>query len=148
MAGRTGTPDLFTERGSFPGRLARPPSLFRAALARLALSLLCIYKCTTMMEGAIEFDGFEWDEGNWEKCQKHGVSLLEIEQALSVIRFVVDDPFPDEKRYRTVGRTAAGRYVFAAFMLRGSKLRPISARYMHEREVARYEKEMAGFEDR
>lgn len=46
----------------------------------------------------VEFDGFDWDEGNREKCRKHGVSLPEIEQALTVIRFVVDDPFPGEKR--------------------------------------------------
>ncbi len=101
-----------------------------------------------MRDDAIEFDGFDWDDGNLEKCQKHGVSIAEIEQALSVIRYVVDDPFPDEKRYRTVGRTRAGRYVFAVFMLRESKLRPVSVRYMHEREVASYEKELAGIKDR
>jgi uncharacterized protein len=67
---------------------------------------------------------------------------------LSAIRFVVDDPFAGEKRYRTVGRTRAGRYVFAVFTLRGSKLRPISVRYMHEREVASYEEAMAGLEER
>lgn len=96
----------------------------------------------------MEFDGFDWDEGNRAKCQKHGVSLAEIEQALAVIRFVVDDPFPGEKRYRTVGRTDTGRHVFAVFTLRGSKLRPISVRYMHEREVASYEEGMAELEKR
>jgi uncharacterized DUF497 family protein len=101
-----------------------------------------------MAPRAVEFDGFEWDEGNREKCRKHGVSLAEIEQALSVIRYVVDDPCQGEKRYRTVGRTREGRHIFAVFTLRGAKLRPISARYMHEREVTRYEEGMAGLEDR
>lgn len=96
------------------------------------------------MAAGVEFDGFEWDEGNRAKCRKHGVSIREIEEALSVVEFVVDDPFAgDEKRYRTVGRTRAGRYVFAAFTVRKGRLRPISVRYMHEQEVARYEEEMA-----
>jgi uncharacterized DUF497 family protein len=101
-----------------------------------------------MDEAAIRFDGFDWDEGNRAKCQKHGVSLAEIEEALSTIRFVVDDPFAGEKRYRTVGRTREGRHIFAVFTLRGSKLRPISVRYMHVREVASYEEGLAGLEDR
>ena len=42
----------------------------------------------------MEFDGFDWDDGNREKCQRHGVSIAEIEHALSAIRFVVDDPSP------------------------------------------------------
>jgi uncharacterized protein len=96
----------------------------------------------------IAFDGFDWDDGNLEKCRKHGVSLAEIEEARSVVRFVVDDPFHQEKRFRTVGRTMAGRYVFAVFTLRGSRLRPISARFMHAGEVARYEQALAGLEDR
>ena len=101
-----------------------------------------------MARVTIRFDEFDWDAGNREKCRKHGVSLVEIEEALSTIRFVVDDPFPGEKRYRTVGRTDAGRYVFAVFTLRGSRLRLISVRYMHEREVRSYEEGLAGLEDR
>lgn len=91
----------------------------------------------------MQLDGFDWDEGNRAKCKKHGVSIAEIEEALHVIGFVVDDPFSGEKRYRTVGRTRQGRYVFAVFILRGTRLQPISVRYMHEKEVAQYEEEMA-----
>ena len=29
------------------------------------------------------FDGFDWDDGNLEKCFKHGVSLDEIEYVLA-----------------------------------------------------------------
>ncbi len=98
------------------------------------------------MESALE--GFYWDEGNREKCQKHGDSTAEIEEALRVIDFVIDDPFSAEKRYRTVGKTTAGRYIFAVFTVRGRKLRPISARYMHAKEIEKYEKEVARFENR
>lgn len=96
----------------------------------------------------LQFDGFDWDDGNREKCQKHGVSVGEIEEALSVIAFVVDDPFDGEKRYRTVGKTSRGRYIFAVFTIRETRLRPVSVRYMHEKEVAQYEKEMARFKNR
>jgi len=27
----------------------------------------------------MEFDGFDWDEGNREKCQQHGVLIKAIE---------------------------------------------------------------------
>jgi uncharacterized protein len=44
---------------------------------------------------------------------------------------------------RAIGKTRSGRYVFLVFMLRtihGSTLiRPISARYMHKKEIDRYE---------
>ena len=44
---------------------------------------------------------------------------------------------------RAIGQTSTGRYVFGVFMLRDvegqTRLRPISARYMHQKEVAHYE---------
>ena len=53
------------------------------------------------------------------------------------------DPFPDEARMRAIGKSVAQRYVFVVFMLRKidgrTMLRPISARYMHQREIAHYE---------
>ena len=100
------------------------------------------------MSGTVEFDGFDWDKGNQAKCQKHGVSLAEIEEALAVVHFVVPDPHAGEERYRTVGLTAAGRYVFVVFTLRGAKLRPISVRYMHAEEIANYEEALARLEER
>ena len=30
----------------------------------------------------MEFDGFDWDDGNWPKCGKHGVGQAEIEALL------------------------------------------------------------------
>lgn len=87
--------------------------------------------------------GFDWDEGNWPKCGKHGVSREEIEEVLMNQPAVLPDPHPDEPRLRAIGKTPAGRYIFLVFMLRkisgANWLRPISARYMHQKEIDRYE---------
>jgi uncharacterized protein len=89
---------------------------------------------------------FDWDEGNVAKCQKHGLSQEDVEQVFR------DDPyvFPDEKhsssedRFIAIGTAASGRHLFVAFTLRIREgvefIRPISARYMHEKEVKSYEK--------
>ncbi len=65
-------------------------------------------------------------------------------------RFVVDDPSPAEKRLRTAGKAPSGRHVFVAFTFREKEgktyIRPISARYMHRKEIESYEKEMAKIE--
>lgn len=90
--------------------------------------------------------GFDWDDGNWPKCGKHGVSRAEIEQVLLGNPAVMPDPHPKEPRMRAIGRTLAGRYVFLVFLLRKidhqTKLRPISARYMHQKEIDHYENQI------
>lgn len=90
--------------------------------------------------------GFDWDGGNWPKCGKHGVSRGDIEQVLLGSPAVMVDPHPGEPRMRAIGKTAAGRYVFLVFMLRDvggqTRLRPISARYMHRKEVEHYESQI------
>jgi hypothetical protein len=57
-----------------------------------------------------------------------------------------------EERFVAIGRTPGGRYAFVAFTPRqhGERLllRPISARYMHKKEVAKYEKESSTLQDR
>ena len=74
----------------------------------------------------MKIQGFDWDDGNWPKCGKHGVSRQEIEQVLLGTPAVMP-----------------GRYVFLVFMLRKfdtkTLLRPISARYMHQKEIDHYE---------
>jgi uncharacterized DUF497 family protein len=88
--------------------------------------------------------GFDWDTGNWPKCGKHGLSQAEIEEVFARTPAVLADPFPEEARMRAIGTTAAGRHVFVVFQLREvdgrTKLRPISARYMHPKEIAHYER--------
>jgi uncharacterized DUF497 family protein len=91
------------------------------------------------------FDGFEWDDGNREKCQKHGVSVAEIEAALSGRPAILPDleHSQAETRFLAVGRSGSGRHVFVAFTIRehegGRHLRPISARHMHQEEIEHYE---------
>ena len=50
-----------------------------------------------------------------------------------------------ERRFRAIGRTDKGRGIFIVFMLRPKDdellIRPISASYMHKREIDAYEKE-------
>jgi uncharacterized DUF497 family protein len=55
------------------------------------------------------------------------------------------DPHLDEMRVRAIGKTEAGRYVFLVFVLRKSdeqtRLRPISARCMHQKQIDHYERQ-------
>jgi uncharacterized DUF497 family protein len=89
--------------------------------------------------------GFDWDEGNRKKCQKHGVTLDEIEAALGRPMRVFPDPAHSaiETRYLGIGTTAAGRHVLIAFTYRtlGEErfIRPISTRFMHAKEIRHYE---------
>jgi uncharacterized DUF497 family protein len=89
--------------------------------------------------------GSDWDNGNRTKCQKHGVTIAEIEGLFEGEVAVLPDPRHSaaETRFLGLGRTPSGRHVFIAFTFRersGVKyLRPISARFMHRKEVLHYE---------
>ncbi len=94
----------------------------------------------------LRVDGFDWDDGNRAKCQKHGVSIAEIEALFVHVPRVAPDPkhSADEDRLIAVGKTSAGRPLFVAFTMRTTSgrrlIRPVTARYMHAREIAAYEK--------
>jgi uncharacterized DUF497 family protein len=105
-----------------------------------------------MERGAPSLD---WDDGNREKCQKHGLSIADIEYVLAHGEtFIVPDVknFEDEPRFIAVGRSPGGRYAFVVFTPPrrndGTVWRPISARYMHKKEIVRYEKEISSAQDR
>jgi uncharacterized DUF497 family protein len=93
--------------------------------------------------------GVDWDDGNREHCQKHGVTLAEAEEVFrgALYRFPDPEHSKAEVRLRAIGLTAAGRYVFAVYTVRerdgATWLRPISVRFMHRREVELYEKAAA-----
>ena len=57
-----------------------------------------------------------------------------------------------EERFKAIGKSDDGRYIFAVFTLRtrgGKRLvRLISARFMHKREVEHYEKQTAKLQKR
>jgi hypothetical protein len=91
--------------------------------------------------------GFDWDQGNRDKCQKHGVKIAQIEALFQ--RPVVVHPDPahsgHERRFKAIGTGADGRHILIVFTLRrrgGSTfIRPISARFMHRKEVRHYERQ-------
>jgi len=91
--------------------------------------------------------GFDWDDGNWPKCGKHGVSQEEVEAVFLSHPAVYADPKHslDEQRLRAIGQTSMARWVIVAFTIRrrGGKsfIRPISARYMRRKEVEHYERQ-------
>jgi hypothetical protein len=98
------------------------------------------------MDGAVA--GFQWDDGNWPKCAKHGVSKDEIEHVLRGEAMVRPDRTGrGEPRFNAIGRNPAGRYLFIAFAIRNvggrPMIRPISARYMHQKEIAHHEQSKA-----
>lgn len=90
--------------------------------------------------------GFDWDEGNRAKCVRHGVSQEEIEALLASDPLIAPDlkHSATEDRLIAIGRNAAGRPPFVAFTLRAGRgrtlIRPVSARYMHAKEMDAYEK--------
>jgi len=92
-------------------------------------------------------NGFDWDQGNRAKCEKHGLSVSAVESLFTRPLAVLPDAAHSERerRFRAIGRTEKGRGVFIVFTLRrkGDELliRPISARYMHKKEIDSYEKE-------
>lgn len=94
----------------------------------------------------IRVDGFDWDDGNRAKCAKHGLSASTIEQFFRGEVQILGDPRHSqaEDRFIAVGRAANGKPVFVGFTYRRKAelllIRPISARYMHEKEEKRYVK--------
>ena len=96
----------------------------------------------------LQFSGFEWDDGNQRHCEKHGLSRKQVEQL-----FQQDDLLiaPDvlhaqqEERYLAIGRARMGKPMLVVFAIRKTdeivRIRPISARYMHDKEARKYEEE-------
>jgi uncharacterized protein len=84
---------------------------------------------------------FDWDDGNRAKCQKHGVSLEEIEYVFSRPFAVRPSRTSKEPRSFAIGKSSQGRYIFIVFMIPREHIRAISARYMHRKEILRYEEE-------
>jgi uncharacterized DUF497 family protein len=88
--------------------------------------------------------GFEWDEGNARKNERHGVSMAEAEQVFFNAPLLV---LPDAKhsetepRFHTLGKTNEGRRLHITFALRDADqlVRVISARGMHRKERVIYE---------
>ena len=87
--------------------------------------------------------GFDWDDGNARKNEKHGVSQSEAEEVF------FDQPLllledtrhgGQELRHHALGKTHEGRMLHITFTLRedGTLIRVISARDMHRKERTIY----------
>jgi uncharacterized protein len=98
----------------------------------------------------LQANGFDWDRGNRAKSEKHGLSVALIEGLFARPLAILPDACHSqrENRFRAIGRTEKRRGVFIIFTLRrnGEELliRPISARYMHKKEIDAFEKENPG----
>ena len=55
----------------------------------------------------MEFGGFDWDVGNLKKCQKHGLSIADIESLFDRPVVILPDKenFQGERRFRAIGRS-------------------------------------------
>ncbi len=87
--------------------------------------------------------GFDWDEGNAMKGEKHAVSAAEAEQLFVNEPLVVLEDVAHsiaEPRWHALGRTNDGHLLHVTFTLRagGAKVRVISARPMHRKERVVY----------
>ena len=91
-----------------------------------------------------QITGFNWDDGNARKKEKHGVSMAEAEQVFfNAPLLLLEDSAhsQQEPRVHALGKTDEGRMLHIAFTLRqtGLLIRVISARDMHRKERAVYE---------
>jgi uncharacterized protein len=89
-------------------------------------------------------DGFDWDDGNARKNEKHGVSQAESEEIFfnQPLLLLADAQHSElELRFYALGRTNEGRELHITFTLRsdGARIRVISARDMHRKERVIYE---------
>jgi uncharacterized DUF497 family protein len=96
------------------------------------------------MIGLDKITGFDWDDGNARKNDKHGVSMAEAEQVFfNAPLLLLEDAThsKDEQRFHALGITDEGRGLHITFTLRqtGKLVRVISARDMQRKERAIYE---------
>ena len=88
--------------------------------------------------------GFDWDDGNARKNNKHAVSTAEAEQVFfdAPLLLLADAKHSDrESRFHALGKTDQGRLLHIAFTLREAqmKIRVNSARGMNRKERVIYE---------
>ena len=88
--------------------------------------------------------GFDWDEGNARKNEKHGVSKPEVEQVfLNAPLLLADDrnTANGSRDFTRWAETDLDRWLHVTFTERGNGtfIRPISARDMSRKERAVYE---------
>ena len=88
--------------------------------------------------------GFDWNDGNARKNDKHSVSMAEAEQVFfnAPLLLLEDESHSQsEIRLHALGQTDVGRGLHITFTLRqtGTLIRVISARDLHRKERAIYD---------
>ena len=69
---------------------------------------------------ALRIAGFDWDDGNWIKCQKHGLAIEDIEAAFRLHDLLVmrDEVHSDqEPRFILLRRDGEDHPIFVCFTL-------------------------------
>ncbi len=83
----------------------------------------------------------EWDPNKAaNNLEKHGIAFSEAVTALEdEYALTIEDDYPMESRYITLGRDALGRLLVVVYVFRGETVRIISARKATARESQDYE---------
>jgi uncharacterized DUF497 family protein len=87
---------------------------------------------------------YEWDETKARTNQeKHGVDVADAVAIFSdTAALTVEDDYPDEQRFSTIGMDALGRLLVVVYTWRGEeRIRIISARKATRAERRHYEEE-------
>jgi uncharacterized DUF497 family protein len=91
----------------------------------------------------LEFEGFEWDEGNLGHATRHGVTREEIEEALRGSVKIADAyERGGEPRYTLIARSPRGRLLDVTVTVRGARLRVVTAHALKRSKRGRYEEEI------
>jgi len=90
------------------------------------------------------YSGFDWDDGNARKNEKHDVTKAEVEQVFLNSPLLLADDLKHsqrERRLHALGRTDQNRWLHLTFTERGNGtlIRPISARTMSRKERRIYD---------
>lgn len=94
----------------------------------------------------LEISGFDWDDANLGKLEKHNVTQEEAEEIFYLSPIIDEGAYEKkgEKRFRCLGVTAGGRYLSAFFTIRQGLIRNISVRTMRRKERRLYEQKKEG----
>lgn len=94
-----------------------------------------------ILQALADCTGFDWDDGNDVKnWSKHHVSQIECEAVFlndPIVRHDLEHSGLED-RFFALGRTDQMRYLTVCFLIRGKKIRVISARDMNSLEFRRY----------
>jgi hypothetical protein len=84
---------------------------------------------------------YQWDDNKAEtNLRKHGIDFADAISALEDnAAMTVEDDYPNEERFVTIGMDALGRILVVVYTWRGNDIRLISARKATRHERRHYE---------